>query len=410
MGDSIRHVTDCRYGTCSLLVVFLGLGLSSAAYPRQANQMQTPNERNGQARSAITDQERQQLLDRIEELERELAAIQEEAKALKALTQPAAHTPATPVARSSAGPGANEGSDFVSMTGESANNLAAPGTQTQSPGAVPQYPDQKRKVEHAPKAEPFAFADFTWLNGNSRTSESPLDTKVFTGEFRVDTSYIYDFNHPQDHTLVGTSESGRTNEFQVQQLGIGGDFHYDHIRGRLMTQFGMYSTMTPRNDPTPGRGQWNLADAYRYVSEAYGGYHFDVLHGINVDAGIFMSYIGLFSYYNFDNWAYQPSYVSSNTPWFFNGVRVQIFPTEKLKIEPWFVNGWQSYGTANGRPGFGFRSCGVPTDPFRYSATSTPWAETRWEPPVARAFTRTTASRSNTMTIRRSSSTRWRSR
>jgi len=44
-----------------------------------------------------------------------------------------------------------------------------------------------------------------------------------------------------------------------------------------------------------------------------------------VDAGIFMSYIGLFSYYQFDNWAYQPSYVSSNTPWFFNGVRVQIF-------------------------------------------------------------------------------------
>ena len=94
------------------------------------------------------------------------------------------------------------------------------------------------------------------------------------------------------------------------------------------------------------------------VSEAYGGYHFNALHGINVDAGIFMSYIGLFSYYNFDNWAYQPSYVSSNTPWFFNGVRVQIFPTEHLKIEPWFINGWQSYGRFNNRPGFGSRFCG----------------------------------------------------
>ena len=90
-----------------------------------------------------------------------------------------------------------------------------------------------------------------------------------------------------------------------------------------------------------------------YFSEAYGGYHFNALHGINVDAGIFMSYVGLFSYYNFDNWAYQPSYVSSNTPWFFNGVRVQIFPTEKLKIEPWFINGWQSYGRFNHRPGVG---------------------------------------------------------
>jgi hypothetical protein len=77
------------------------------------------------------------------------------------------------------------------------------------------------------------------------------------------------------------------------------------------------------------------------------------LHGVNVDAGIFLSYIGLFSYYNFDNWAYQPSYVSSNTPWFFNGVRVQIFPTTHLKIEPWFINGWQAYASANHRPGLG---------------------------------------------------------
>jgi hypothetical protein len=60
-----------------------------------------------------------------------------------------------------------------------------------------------------------------------------------------------------------------------------------------------------------------------------------------------MSYIGLWSYYNFDNWTYQPSYVSSNTPWFFNGVRVQIFTSDKLKIEPWLVNGWQSYGSFN---------------------------------------------------------------
>ena len=55
----------------------------------------------------------------------------------------------------------------------------------------------------------------------------------------------------------------------------------------------------------------------------------------------------------FDNWTYQPSYVSSNTPWFFNGVRVQIFPSDKLKIEPWMINGWQSYGKFNNAPGLG---------------------------------------------------------
>jgi putative OmpL-like beta-barrel porin-2 len=209
--------------------------------------------------------------------------------------------------------------------------------------------------------EPFAFADFSWLNGNPREKDTPLDTKLFTPEFRADVSYIYDFNHPKDDTLVGSSESGRTQEIQLQQLGIGGDFHYNNVRGRVMTQLGMYSTMTPRNDASPSRGQWDLTNAYRYLSEAYGGYHFDVMHGVNVDAGIFMSYIGLFSYYNYDNWAYQPSYVSSNTPWFFNGVRVQIFPTDKLKIEPWFINGWQSYGRFNKFPGLGGQIAWRPT-------------------------------------------------
>jgi hypothetical protein len=201
--------------------------------------------------------------------------------------------------------------------------------------------------------EPFSDYDWTWLNGNPRTKEIFWDSKFFTPEIRADVNYVYDFNNPTDHTIGGSSELFRSKEVQLEQLGIGGDFHYDNVRARFMTQYGMYSATTPRNDPSPGHGQWDLVSAYRYISEAYGGYHINALDGVNVDAGIFLSYIGLFSYYNFDNWAYQPSYVSSNTPWFFEGVRVQIFPTKHLKIEPWFINGWQSYASANHRPGLG---------------------------------------------------------
>jgi putative OmpL-like beta-barrel porin-2 len=204
-------------------------------------------------------------------------------------------------------------------------------------------------------AEPFAFADFSWIPGNYGASERPLTFGPFTGELRVDVPYHYSFNHPEDDTISGSSEVFRHNEFQVTQLGVGGDFNYKNVQARLMTQFGMYSYTTPRNDASPGRGQWSLDGAYRYLSEAYAGYHIDKWNGINIQAGIFMSYVGLWSYYNFDNWTYQPSYVSSNTPWFFNGMRVQIFPSDKLKIEPWFVNGWQSYGKFNSAPGIGLQ-------------------------------------------------------
>src|ERR1700677_449060 len=232
--------------------------------------------------------------------------------------------------------------------------VAAPATPAAA-AAAPEPTTLAKAAAEAPpaKIEPFSDADWTWLNGNPRTKEIFWDSKFFTPEIRADTVYVADFNHPTDHSIGGSSELFRSFEVQLTQLGVGGDFHYDNVRARLMTQFGMYSATTPRNDPSPGHGQWDLVSAYRYLSEAYGGYHFDKLHGVNVDAGIFLSYIGLFSYYNFDNWAYQPSYVSSNTPWFFEGVRVQVFPTAHLKIEPWFINGWQSYASANHRPGLG---------------------------------------------------------
>jgi hypothetical protein len=200
---------------------------------------------------------------------------------------------------------------------------------------------------------PFAYGDFTWLNGAPRTKEAALDTKFFTPEVRFD-SYMYlSFNQPRDHSMGGSTEVFRSGEFQVEQASIGGDFHWQNVRGRILLMNGMFASTTPRNDPSVGNGQWDLRTAYRYVSEAWGGYHFNVNHGLNVDAGIFVSYIGLFSYYNFDNWTYQPSFVSSNTPWFFNGLRIQWFPTNKLKIEPWIINGWQAYARANGHHGFG---------------------------------------------------------
>ena len=332
--------------------VFCGSAVGSSLFADDDGKSQPPAKPAAkiEAPAPLTERERQ-LLDRVEQLEKRMAELEGKAQPAAAVSAPttassnsssvSVETVSGPAALSAASP------EFVSPT--VTKTTTAMGVQ---PQATEKNATRTVKPE---KSQPFAFADFTWLNGNARTKDLAFDTKFFTPEIRADVDYVYDFAHPKDDTIGGSSEIFRSNEVHVTQLGVGGDFHYDNVRARLMTQFGLYSQTTPRNDASPSRGQWNLDNAYRYVSEAYGGYHFNALHGINVDAGIFMSYVGLFSYYQFDNWAYQPSYVSSNTPWFFNGVRVQIFPTEHLKIEPWFVNGWQSYGRFNNRPGLGFQ-------------------------------------------------------
>jgi len=337
--DMRAFENDCRI-TGLLLIVLIG----TIAVPRPAladDNNTDKNAGNPAAKSApakveapapLTERERW-LLDEVEELKRRVAELESK------VNPPAAHVaPAAPAAEASAAQPApsNAANPSPALSHVSLAPAAAVGP--------PQSPDQSAaSAAAAQPTAPFAYADWTWLNGNARNKDEVWDSKYFTPEFRVDSNYIEDYNQPKDHTMGGSTESFRNGEVQLEQLSFGGNLNVGNVRGRILTMFGLFATTTPRNDGSAGVGQWNLNDAYKYFSEAYGGYHFNVNHGLNIDAGIFVSYIGLFSYYNFDNWAYQPSFVSSNTPWFFNGVRIQWFPTDKLKIEPWFINGWQSY-------------------------------------------------------------------
>jgi hypothetical protein len=306
-----------------------------------------------------------------------LAAVQKPAAQSETAAQPEIAAQAKPVVVAKSSPST---SSLWSQLWAPAKPAAA---DAQSVPDALHSPDATEGVDNF---TPFAFGDFTWLNGSPRNKAPVFDTKFFTPDIRFDAHYMQDFNRPKDHTIVGSTESFRSGEFQLEQVSFGGDFHWENVRARFLSMMGLFATTTPRNDASSGVGQWDLSNAYRYLSEANAGYHFDVGHGLNVDAGIFVSYIGLFSYYNYDNWTYQPSYVSSNTPWFFNGLRIQYFPTNTLKIEPWIINGWQSYGRFNKNLGFGgqilwqpnenlklvFNNYGVGEDNLAYSLPGGP--------------------------------------
>lgn len=238
-----------------------------------------------------------------------------------------------------------------------------------SPNEQATVPEALRIPEPGPEVDtqtPLANVGYIgWMNGTSREKSPIFDTKFFTPEIRFDMNYLQSTNNPKDHTIVGSTEEFRSGEFQIEQVSFGGDFHWNSVHARFLSMMGDFATTTPRNDASSGVGQWNLQGSYQYFSEANAGYHFDVDHGLNVDMGIFVSYIGLFSYYNYDNWTYQPSFVSSNTPWFFNGLRIQWWPTQDLKIEPWIINGWQSYGKYNSHPGLGGQILWIPNEDFK---------------------------------------------
>ena len=141
--------------------------------------------------SDATERERL-LLERIEKLERRLAQIESGAAVKPAPEPPAPSTQSAP--------------------------LAVPAPEQIQVVAVP--------AKEAPgKAEPFAFADFTWLTGNSRQKEFPLAGKVFSGEFRVDRLHVLLQPARATTRIGGSTEIFRHNEVRLTDLAFGGDFN-----------------------------------------------------------------------------------------------------------------------------------------------------------------------------------------
>jgi hypothetical protein len=219
-------------------------------------------------------------------------------------------------------------------------------TASQPSLAAPVVAAQTAPADDKPpsKPAPFAFGDFTWMNGQSRQKTQPLSNSIATVNLYLDTYYGYSFNHPQDDTIVGSGAVGRNTEWQINNATIGIDTNYKNVLAKITLQTGNQAAVTQDLDGTVNRGR-NLSVANnKYIGEALAGYHFDKWNGINVQAGYFYSYIGLESYLLAENWNYNRSFVSDFTPFYFSGARIQIFPTDKIKIEPWFMNGWQTYG------------------------------------------------------------------
>lgn len=196
---------------------------------------------------------------------------------------------------------------------------------------------------------PFSRFDWTWMNGSNPQPASLLRVGPVTGTFFVDVAYAWQFSNPVDNTIFPTTTAPRHREFNLNlaYLGVelsGLDTPYGGPIGRLELQMGSYIATIHGQDTTSTRGFFLSNPALAFVKQAGAGWHFHWRHGLNVEVGIFPSYIALESYVPQENWNYTHPFVSDFTPYFFAGLRTQLFFSENQKLELWLVNGWQSFG------------------------------------------------------------------
>ncbi len=212
---------------------------------------------------------------------------------------------------------------------------------TPAPPPPATEPDKPIDVQEPP----FGEFDFAWMNGNNPQPASLLTMGPVTWSVLVDVYYAWQFAQPIDHTIFPTTTAPRHDEISLNLAHLGVDLTgLDGPIGRLYIQYGSTVETIAGQDTTTTRGFFLTNRLLQYVEQAAAGWHFHTMHGVNVEAGIFPSYIGLESYLPEENWSYTHGFMSDATPYYFFGLRTQLFPTSRLKIEVWVVNGWQTFG------------------------------------------------------------------
>lgn len=191
----------------------------------------------------------------------------------------------------------------------------------------------------------FGEFDFSWMNGSNPQPASLLVAGPITGSFYVDTYYGWQFHQPIDHTVFPTTTAPRHNEISLNLAHLGIDVTgLDGPIGRLYIQYGSTVETIAGQDTTTTRGFFLTNRLLQNIQQAAAGWHFHVWHGLNLELGIFPSYVGLESYLPEENWAYTHASMSDFTPYYFFGFRGQLFLARRFKLELWVVNGWQTFG------------------------------------------------------------------
>jgi hypothetical protein len=198
------------------------------------------------------------------------------------------------------------------------------------------------------KEPPFSKFDWSWLNGSNAQPASLLRIGPVTPSVFVDVDLAWQFSRPIDHTIFPTTTAARHGEFNLNLAYVGFELNGLDSRsgapiGRVELQTGSYVSTIQGQDSTSARGFFISTSVLGFVKQAGAGWHFHALHGVNVEVGIFPSYIALESYVPQENWNYTHPFVSDFTPYYFAGLRSQLYLREDLKVELWLVNGWQSF-------------------------------------------------------------------
>ncbi len=164
-------------------------------------------------------------------------------------------------------------------------------------------------------------------------ADSTADDSAIRPEFYGYTGvyYGYDFNVPRTRTRPGFVYSeNRHNEVSINIALLGARFANDHVRGAFAIQTGTYPDANYAAEP----------QVFKHIYEAYAGVR--IRPRLWLDAGVFVSHIGLEGPISRDDLTLTRSILADNSPYYEAGAKLTYdTPDGHWTFVALVLNGWQ---------------------------------------------------------------------
>lgn len=199
-----------------------------------------------------------------------------------------------------------------------------------------QQAEAEREVKAEEKAEPKA---------PPKEEAKQPDAPELDADGYVEVHYSYNFNRPRNGITNFRGFDNRHDSFTLSNAVLGGSFNHRSLRGRLALQIGHTPSTYYLAEPlSPGTGGADTsgAELFKYIQEARIGW--DPLEDgtIVVDAGVFLSPIGIESIAVKDNWNWSRSNLFFGLPFYHTGVMATWVASAQVTGKLMLCNGWNS--------------------------------------------------------------------
>ena len=177
----------------------------------------------------------------------------------------------------------------------------------------------------------------------------------------LDTSYMVDFNFPENHLWRSRSTTRRVNELAVNMV-----YGYVKKDATEVSRWGMEFAVQDGYDSQNfafAQGEPNVggADTLRRFGRANVSYLAPVGNGLTVTAGLFKSLIGYQSLYSRDNLNYTRSWIAENSPYAMFGVSARYPFSHEWEAAFYVINGYAYLSRPNDLPSYGGQVRWTPT-------------------------------------------------